>query len=127
MRALRELAEHPNTPEHEAALARDRLKAMEAKYGNSNSRSTDNTTTTNRSGQPGFRYRYGSPDWNAWADEYNAQRRKTAEQIAEELLRNQWIWNSEYYDMNGNPRPTEADNTNEDEFYDIFTEEDYDE
>lgn len=117
---LMERAGHPKTPPAEAAACREKArkimeKHLQPSYRSSNSPFTDDTIVTGRDGYPA----YGSPAWDAWVKTMRAQRQAASARVAEDLLKNQWRWNSEYYDRNGNPRPTQAD-TDEDYVEDTY-------
>jgi hypothetical protein len=75
---------------------------LEAKYGNRSSPSANDTTTTSRSGQ----WDYSNTEYLAWAEAIRRHRQAEAMRVAEDLLKNQWRWNREYYDQNGNPFDT---------------------
>lgn len=117
-RALRAKAADPVVPAPEAKALLEKAAELEAKYRNSNSPFTDETTVTSRDGRPS----YGSPLYEAWVDAMNIRRQAQAQKIAEDLLENQWMWNTEYYDKDGKPRPTEADE-DEDYGYETFNTE----
>ena len=93
-RALRAKAADPVVPPAERAALLEKATELETKYRNANSRFTDDTTTTSRDGFPA----YGSPEWTIWAESFNAERRRHAQKIAEDLARNQWRWNNGGFD-----------------------------
>jgi Protein of unknown function (DUF2786) len=120
IRALRAQAADPGIGEAERAAFTEKADKLEAKYGNSSSPSTDDTTVTGRDGrwvrQPaGFR---PTADQEYW-DEYMRN-----------IVKNQYQWNTKYYDKDGNPKPgyggPDVDDLYEDEFKYDGKEDDYD-
>lgn len=109
-------------PEEKAALLA-KARELEDKHKLS-SPFTDDTTVTSRDGftfygTSPYPYPYGSPEWEAWAEGIRKERQAQAQKIAEDLAKNQWKWNSEYYDRFGNPKPQRGDD------YDDIMEETY--
>lgn len=104
-------------PEEKAALLA-KAREFEAKHAEAvtqYSRFTDDTTVTSRDGRPP----YGTRDWDEWFEVMKNIRKAQAERIAEDLQRNQWRWNSEYYDQDGKPKPQRSPD------YDDIMEETY--
>jgi hypothetical protein len=90
----------------EREMLLEKARELEAKHRKLNPPPTDNTTTfTGDSfwlhGAPPPKY--SSTEWNEAADTLNDARMKRAAKIAQDLLDNQWRWNTEYYDKDGNP------------------------
>jgi hypothetical protein len=118
MSALRALAEHASTPEHERALAREKLAEMEAKHGNFNSRATEDTTVTGADGRHHFFY----PTQTTTVPPENVS--QAAWDALWNLYHNQYQWNR--------PPADEADlveegyETDEDAGYDIYEGGEYD-
>lgn len=130
-RALRAKAADPVVPDVERRALLEKARELEAKYGNANSPFTNDTTVLGRDGRPP----YGSPGWYTWVEVQRMYRQQQATQTAEDLAREQWRWNTEYYDIHGNPRRNEADTDDdyleetyawedEDANYDILQEDD---
>ena len=114
LRALRALAAPGSgATEPERKLAKEKADELERKI---NSASTNDTTTI---GRDGF-WRRDTPGYDAWVDSVQRARQERASKIAEDLLHNQWRWNSEYYDQNGNPK--EPPKEDEDYGYEAFNE-----
>lgn len=106
----------PVGPEEKAALLA-KAKELEVKYGNFNSPFTDDTIVTSRDG------RWSTVD----IERIRRERAERAWKIANDLLRSQFLWNSEYYYPDGTPKPqepAEPDPPKEDEDYgyETFTE-----
>lgn len=108
----------------EAAALIAKAEELERKYGNPNSRLTNDTVTTSRDGHTmtyhefiSSLYRFHA-EGNGRYSPYNApprneaeyeRRRQQSERIAEDLLKNQYRWNDKYYDEEGNPKPQTPD------------------
>lgn len=119
-RALRAKAADPVVPEAERQALLEKAAELEAKYSKPNSPFTDQTTVTSRDG-------FGKSAYDLWVEAQNRIRYEQARKVAEDLLKNQWIWNSEYYDRNGKPHANEADTDNvEDYGYKWWMDGDYD-
>lgn len=105
-RALRAKAADPVVPPAESAALLEKARELEAKYRNGSSPFTNDTTVTGRDGFTFFGVPpFGSPEWDKWAEAIRKERQAQAQRVADDLLRNQWRWNTEYYDQFGRPRP----------------------
>lgn len=110
IRALRAKANDRATGPDERAALLAKANEMEAKYGNSNSGSTDDTTIFSRDGRG---------RWVPWTPPVPAPTH-TAEfwrEYLTNLAARQWMWNTEYYDRDGNPvTKPDVDNIYEEEY-----------
>ncbi len=100
-RALRAKAADPVVTESERNSLLAKARELEAKYGNRSSPFTNHTTVTSRDGRPSGGYQ---PSDQYWVD------------YMEGLVRNQWRWNSEYYDRGGNPVHEDEDSMYEEAY-----------
>jgi hypothetical protein len=142
-RLLRAKAADPVVPETERRALLDRAEKLEAKYRKPNSPPTDNTATS--TGPPTGPFSYNStfvywdfpgPDGKTPPPTDEDLRKYWV--VLQDLLKNQWMWNTEYYDKDGNPRPQpDVDDIYEEDYkydedddedygYNLFGEEDYD-
>lgn len=111
-RKLRAKAADPAVPPAEAKTLREKAAELEAKERKLNSPPTDNTSATGFGNHP----EYGTTPWEEWAKTFNDARLRKAQQVAQDLLKNQWRWNSEYYDENGKPYGPDVDDIMEEDY-----------
>lgn len=95
-RKLRAKAADPAVPVPERALLVEKAKELEERYRKENPPLTNQTI-------PPTPPRFGAPDWDEVAQVFHDVRMQRAAKIAQDLLDNQWRWNTEYYDRDGNP------------------------
>jgi hypothetical protein len=105
-RKLRAKAASPAVTAPEAKMLREKAAELEAAYRKDNPPPTNHTTTFTGDSfwlRGGSAPKYDSKEWNEAADTLNDARMRQAAKIAKDLLDNQWRWNTEYYDKDGNP------------------------
>jgi hypothetical protein len=130
-RLLRAKAADPVVPDAERQALLEKAQDLETRYSNGKPSTINDTTVTSHDGRS---YR---PEPQSWYSQH-----RYSQQVLFDLLKNQWQWNTEYYDRNGTPKPAGptaddlyeetykyADNDPEDEDedygYDLFEGEDY--
>jgi hypothetical protein len=96
-RKLRAKAADPAVPKPERDALIEKAKELESRHRNLNPPPANQTIPPT----PGT---FGTPDWEEVARVFNDARMRRAAKIAQDLLDNQWKWNTEYYDKEGNPK-----------------------
>ena len=96
-RQLRVKAADPAVSGEERRALLDKAAELEAKYRNSSSATTDQTTVTATDGRQGRTVTINLNHSPFWAE------------TLRHLKENQWRWNSEYYDEDGTPRTSGPD------------------
>lgn len=107
IRALRAKAADKTVTPEESAAFKAKADELEAKYGNSSSPPTDETTVN--MADEAVRRLWEDILRPTWQRPTTVRPSNQAWEEVRRLAENQWQWNDKYYDRWGNPRKTEAD------------------
>jgi hypothetical protein len=125
-RQLRVKAADPAVPKPEREALEKKARELETKYGKVNFPFTDDTTVTDRSGgAEGDLFTNGAWIYYPKPDPMNRATATYWAEYLQKLAENQWQWNTEYYDKDGNPRVQEEEDIVEEEYRYDEEESDY--
>lgn len=110
-RKLRAKAADPVVPDTERQALLERATDLEARYSKPKSPSTDDTTVTDS----GFNIRWAPGTKPPTSRPFYPT--TDYREVLRRLAKNQWMWNTQYYDRYGNPRRPQEDIVEEDYRY----------